>query len=160
MSDSRINLTLLVMLATFGIVSCSSNTQSENTGIGVAVGAVTGGVAGSFVGQGVGRVVAVGVGAIAGGLIGGSVGNSMDSSDHTYTYEALNTNHTYKSSHWRNERTGAKYSVIPTSNLITINGNPNCRNYRAIAIVNGEKQESFGTACRQADGSWRAVNRS
>jgi hypothetical protein len=34
---------------------------------------------------------------------------------------------------------------------------PNCREYRAQATVDGQPQEVVGRACRQSDGSWRVM---
>ena len=34
---------------------------------------------------------------------------------------------------------------------------PNCRDYRALATVDGQPQEIVGRACQQSDGSWRVV---
>lgn len=34
---------------------------------------------------------------------------------------------------------------------------PQCREYQSTAVVNGQQVASYGTACLQADGSWRIV---
>jgi hypothetical protein len=34
---------------------------------------------------------------------------------------------------------------------------PHCRDYRALATVDGQPQEIVGRACQQSDGSWRIV---
>lgn len=33
-----------------------------------------------------------------------------------------------------------------------------CREYQTTARINGAPQKTYGTACRQPDGSWRIVN--
>lgn len=33
-----------------------------------------------------------------------------------------------------------------------------CREYQSTAVINGKKQPTYGTACRQPDGSWRIIN--
>lgn len=151
---------IIFMFSAFcvGLVGCSTNTQSQNTGIGAVTGAVAGGLAGSLVGGGAGKVVAVGVGAVAGALLGGYIGHSMDSSDNNHLNNAMNNNPTNKSTTWTNKQTGARYTIAPTSNMMTVNGNPNCRRYYSTAIINGKKQKLSGVACRQADGSWHAMN--
>ncbi|HLB41361.1 MAG TPA: hypothetical protein VJN02_00665 [Gammaproteobacteria bacterium] len=53
---------------------------------------------------------------------------------------------------------GVRYTMIPTSNMMTINGRSNCRQYRSIATINGKIQQMTGIACRQADGTWQAMN--
>lgn len=156
MKHILINLALLFL--SFSLVACSStNTRSQNTSIGAVTGAVIGGVAGSAIGAGTGQIVAIGVGAVAGALIGGAIGNSMDSSDSAKVYSAMDHNPAHKASTWKNPKTGARYSVAPTSNMMTIKGNPNCRQFRSVVWVNGKKQHIKGVACRQADGTWQAV---
>jgi surface antigen len=147
-----------VALVSIALVSCSTNTQRENTGIGVATGAVAGGLAGSLIGGGAGKVVAVGVGAVAGALLGGYIGHSMDSSDKDKMNSAMTNNPTNKATTWKNSSTGTKYTVAPTSSKMTVNGNPDCRRYYSTAIIDGKKQKVSGIACQQADGTWQAVN--
>ena len=149
---------LLVLFLTIGLVSCSTNTQQQNEGIGAVSGAVIGGVAGSFIGQGTGQVVAIGAGAIIGALVGYEIGKNMDSADSNKTYNALNNNPTNKASHWKNKKTGARYTVVPTSNHMAMGHYNNCRTYRTTAVINGQSQTVNGTACRQANGTWKAMN--
>jgi hypothetical protein len=33
-----------------------------------------------------------------------------------------------------------------------------CREYQSSAVIDGRKQPTYGTACRQPDGSWRIIN--
>lgn len=145
-------------LLSVGLVGCSTNTQSENTGIGAVSGAVLGGLAGSLIGGGTGKVLAVGVGAIAGGVLGGYIGHSMESSDTQRVNDAMENNPTNQATTWTNQKTGTRYTVAPTSNKMTINGNPNCRRYYTTAVIDGRKQKVSGIACQQDDGSWKAVN--
>lgn len=152
---------LVLFLSIFSLVGCSTNTRSENTGIGAGTGAIVGGLAGSLFGQGTGKVVAVGLGAIAGALIGGTIGHNMDSSDCQQTYTTLNHNTPNKSKHWTNKKTGTQYTVTPTSNMMTYQGNPNCRTYNTTSITSdGKTQTVNGTACRQSNGTWQEVKSS
>lgn len=151
-------LVLLLSMVSVGLVGCSTNTQSENTGIGAVTGAVAGGLAGSLIGGGTGQVVAIGVGAVAGALLGGYIGHSMDSSDKEKMNTAMTNNPTNKATTWKNSKTGTKYTVAPTSSKMTVNGNANCRRYYTTAMINGEKKKVSGIACQQADGTWQAVN--
>ncbi len=150
------SLVLAATIASVGLAGCSStNTQQENTGIGAVTGAVAGGLAGSLIGGGTGKAVAVVGGAIAGALIGGYIGHSMDSTDNNQMLAAMN-NPKGQSSTWVNQKTGTTYTVTPTSNMITVNGNPNCRRFYTTAIINGKKQSSSGVAC-QSNGTWVSV---
>lgn len=142
---------VVAALSTSLITGCSSNTQAENTGIGAVSGAAVGGVASGLLG---GNPVAIGVSAVAGALIGGYIGHSMDSTDKSSMNTAMTGNATNMPSTWTNPKTGIVYNITPTSDMMTVNGNPNCRTYKASAIVKGKKHYSRGTACRQSDGSW------
>ncbi|MDX1901671.1 MAG: glycine zipper domain-containing protein [Gammaproteobacteria bacterium] len=153
MKCTLVRLTLISMI---GLAGCASNTQSENTTLGVVTGAVLGGVAGSFVGAGAGQVAAIGVGAIVGALIGGKIGNSMDHSDQVQSYKAL-SNDTNQPAKWTNKKTATDYTMTPTSDYFTVNGNPNCRNYHFIAKHAGAADSYNGTACYRSDGSWYTV---
>jgi len=154
---NKVLVKLLVLFLSFSLVACSTNTQKQNTGIGVATGAVAGGLLGSLVGGGTGQAVAIGVGIVAGALIGGSVGHSMDSSDQAHLNSAVTTGN---SDSWTNSKTKSSYTVVPSKHYITVNGNPNCRRYTTTAIIDGKTTKVHGVACRQTDGSWKAVQRS
>lgn len=144
----------IILAAVIGLVGCSSNTQNQNT----AVGAVTGGVAGGLIGSAVGGGAAVAVGAVAGALVGGVIGHSMDSSDNARTYTVLDHNRKGRATMWVNNKTGARYTVVPVSGRMMINGHPNCRKYRATSMMNGQSHTMYGYACRQPNGSWMTVN--
>lgn len=142
---------LVVCSASAGLVTgCSTNTQSQNTGMGAVGGAVVGGVASGLLH---GNPVAIGVSAIAGALIGGYIGHSMDSADRANASTAM-ANATNMPSHWTNPKTGITYHITPTSGLMTVNGNKYCRTYVATAVVKGKKHVNHGTACQQSNGSW------
>jgi surface antigen len=149
--------TKIALVMMIGLTGCSSNTQKENTGIGVATGAVVGGLAGSLVGGGTGKAIAIGAGIVAGALIGGSVGSSMDSTDNSKTYNVINTNKTNQTTKWVNSKTGVAYTMTPTSEFFTVNGNPNCRHYHFTATKQGKTSSYNGIACYRKDGSWYSV---
>ena len=158
MKNKMINFLGLFCMCLLTITACSSNTQNENTGIGAVTGAVLGGLAGSAIGQGTGKAVAIGVGAVAGALFGGYIGHSMDSSDNQRCNDTLNNNSTNQPHHWKNRKTGTRYTMTPTSNIMSYNGNNNCRKYTTTAVTDGKSQTSNGIACKQADGSWKEVS--
>jgi surface antigen len=147
---------LIALLLSINLTGCSSNTKEQNTTLGAVAGAVVGGGAGAFVGQGVGKAVAIGVGIVGGALIGGYIGNHMDSSDNAKMNSAMN-GPTYKDTAWTNEKTGASYSMRPTSNITAINGNSTCRQFHTKATIDGKSQEIDGTACRKSDGTWQSI---
>lgn len=131
--------------------ACTSPPTREQTGM--VIGGVLGGVIGSEVGQGHGRTTATILGTLIGSSIGGSVGRSMDETDRIKTAHALETVRTGVASSWSNPDTGNRYTVVPTKTIENSSGP--CREYSVDATVGGTKDKVYGTACRQADGSWK-----
>jgi surface antigen len=138
-------------VALFG---CASPPTQEQTGM--IIGGVLGGVLGAQVGEGRGRTAATIVGTIVGAAIGGAVGRSMDEQDRIKTAHTLETVRTGVPSQWRNPDTGNVYTVTPTRTIESAQGP--CREYTIDAMIGGRKEQVVGTACRQPDGSWRAVS--
>jgi len=150
----RILTIFVVLLCSIQLSGCNN---VSNQDIGVVTGGVAGGLLGSTVGQGSGRMLAIAAGTLAGAYIGGSVGKSMDDTDRLKMNKALESNDIGKPAYWHNANTGANYQVVPTKN-VSVDGNEYCREYRTIANIGGKKQQMYGTACRQPDGSWQAVS--
>lgn len=128
-------------------------TQPTNQEAGMVIGGILGGVLGSQVGHGDGTTAAIIVGTLLGGAIGGAVGRSMDDTDRLKTAHSLETVRTGVPSRWKNPDSGNSYTVVPTKTVETASGP--CREYTIDAIVAGELEKVYGTACRQADGSWK-----
>lgn len=136
------------------LAGCAVPPTQEQSGM--VIGGILGGVLGAQVGQGSGRTTATILGTIIGATIGGNVGRSMDESDRLKTAHALETVRTGVPSQWRNPDTGNQYTVTPTK---TVDAGPGpCREYTVDAVIGGRKEAVHGTACRQADGSWKATN--
>ena len=128
-------------------------TQPTNQEAGMVIGGILGGVLGSQVGHGDGTTAAIIVGTLLGGAIGGAVGRSMDDTDRLKTAHSLETVRTGVPSRWKNPDSGNSYTVVPTKTVETATGP--CREYTIDAVVAGELEKVYGTACRQADGSWK-----
>jgi surface antigen len=144
----------IAILASISLVGCDGMTNQD---VGTLSGAAIGGLVGSRFGGGAGQLVAVGAGALAGAYIGGQIGRSMDRADRARMNSAFENNAVGQPAYWRNANTGASYDVIPVRN-VTVQGNQYCREYRSVAYIGGKKQQVYGTACRQPDGSWQAVS--
>jgi surface antigen len=129
----------------------------SNQDVGVLTGGVAGGLLGSTIGGGSGKILAVAAGTIAGAIIGGSVGRNMDENDRMRMNMALDNNSVGQPTYWRNSHSGANYEVVPVKN-VTYKGNQYCREYRTVAKIAGKRQQMYGTACRQPDGTWKAVS--
>lgn len=147
---------LIVFATACLVISCSTNTQKQNTVAGAATGAVAGGLLGTLA-HGAGAGWVIGAGIIAGGVIGGLIGHSMDSSDKANINSTMNSNPTNKATKWKSSTTGAKYKMTPTSSKISYNGHSTCRRFTATSTLKGKTQSTRGVACLQSDGNWETV---
>ncbi|WP_018880032.1 RT0821/Lpp0805 family surface protein [Thioalkalivibrio sp. ALE9] len=143
---------VIVLAATLGLGGCATYQGSQEQA-GMVIGGVLGGVLGSQVGSGRGRTAAIIAGTLAGAAIGGSVGQSMDEVDRLKTAQTLESVRTGVPSRWVNPDSGNQYTVVPTRTYETTAGP--CREYTIDAVIGGQTEQVYGTACRQADGSWR-----
>jgi len=124
--------------------------------IGGLIGAGTGAYVGSQIGNGTGQLAAVAIGALLGGYLGGSLGENMDELDRRRANSTLETTPTGSTVAWNNPDTGIDYKVTPTNTYEEASGP--CRDYTTEAVIDGRAEVVHGTACRQSDGSWHAVN--
>jgi surface antigen len=138
--------------------ACASAQNNPKTTVGALGGAAAGGLIGAAAG---GSPAAIAGGVILGGLLGGAVGNALDQRDKDLAMKqaqySLENSQAGQSSQWRNPDSGNSGSFTPTRTYETETGQP-CREYTQEILVAGEKHESYGTACRQADGSWKIQN--
>lgn len=154
---TRLPALLPVVTAALLLSGCETQPGREKEQAGTIVGAVVGGVIGSqFGGHGDGRTAATIIGAIAGGAIGSAVGRNMDQADRMRTAQVLEQSPTGAPTTWRNPDSGRAYTVVPTRTWQTAEGP--CREYSVDSVIGGRAEKVYGTACRQSDGSWRAVN--
>jgi len=136
------------------LVSCTGQGQHAQTG--TVIGGLLGGVLGSQVGDGRGRTAAIIAGTLIGTAVGGSIGQSMDEVDRQKVVMSLENVRTGVPTRWQNPDSGNAYAVVPTRTW-TSNTGP-CREYTIDARVAGQEDTVYGTACRQADGSWKVQN--
>ncbi len=122
--------------------------------LGGVLGAAAGGAAGSQIGKGDGKLVAIAGGTIIGYLLGGAIGRSMDEVDQNCIGQIMEHAEDGQDIIWNNPRNGAVYEVRPQETWQQKNGEY-CREYTAEADINGKKQQTYGIACRQEDGSWK-----
>lgn len=151
----RIHLALISTALALGLAGCGAVGGPKET-TGTVIGGVLGGAVGSQVGGGTGRTVATVVGALIGANIGANVGRSMDDGDRMRAAHVLETSRTGQATGWVNPDTRNEYTVTPTRTYESA-GAP-CREYTMRAVVGGQPDNVYGTACRQPDGSWRVVN--
>ena len=139
-------------LSLFLLAGCNPTKQD----VGTVVGAGAGAYVGSQIGGGTGQLAAVAIGALLGGFLGGSVGQQMDDLDRYKTQAALESTPTGSTVAWNNPDTDIDYSVTPTNTYDSSSGP--CRDYTTEAVIDGRAEIVHGTACRQSNGSWVAMN--
>jgi surface antigen len=152
-SMKKILSLIVVFLCSASLMGCQNMSKQD---VGVLSGGVAGGLLGSTIGGGTGKILAVAAGAVAGAMIGGSIGRSMDDNDRMQMNAALNNNSVGQPAYWQNANSGASYKVVPVKN-VSVEGNKYCREYRTMVDIAGKQQQMYGTACRQPDGTWKAV---
>lgn len=145
---------IAIPLIALAMVGCNTPPTQEQSGM--VVGGILGGVIGHQVGRGSGRTVATILGTIVGASIGGNIGRSMDDTDRLKTAHALESVRTTVPSTWVNPDTRNQYTVTPTRTYDSATGP--CREYTVKALIGGQPETVYGTACRQADGSWKVIN--
>lgn len=146
---------LLMVGVVATLMGCQSMGPKETLGTGV--GALVGGVVGNQFGGGSGRAVFTTAGVFLGGMMGRDVGKSLDAVDRSLARQSVSRSLEYSPNNtktsWQNPNTGNSGYTIPT-NTYQVN-NVYCREYHHVMKVAGKRQQVYGTACRQPDGTWQ-----
>ena len=148
-----------IVLLSFTLSSCAAmqQTYGENPK------AVLGGLFGAGAGAGIAALAGGNPGvivasALGGALIGGYIGHKLDNRDKQMAAEAatraFEQNRSGQASVWSNPDSGNSGSITPTRTYQLASGQY-CRQYHQSIVIGGEPQTAYGTACRQADGSWQ-----
>jgi len=155
-SGDRRGTAFIALVAAISLLVGCANTGAK-TGIGAAGGAAAGGLIGAAAGGGATGIIG---GVLLGGLLGGAVGNALDQRDARLAQEAnqqaFENAQTGSSTQWRNPDSGHSGTVTPTRTFENASGQP-CREFQQTITVGGQTEQAYGTACRQADGTWRVV---
>ena len=138
----------LVELPDSGTGNCNRET------LGTVLGAAAGAAAGTQIGSGSGQILATIGGTIIGALVGGNIGRAMDQVDQHCVGQVLERAPTGQSVGWQNPDQGGQYQVTPTRTYQTSSGQY-CREYQTRIVIAGKVENAYGSACRQADGSWQ-----
>ncbi len=138
-----------------GYADLTCNHSGARTG--AVVGGVIGGVLGSNIGKGDGKTLATIAGTIVGSYVGESVGAQMDAADSRCAGEPFEVAHDNQSVNWKNPDTNANYRVTPVSSYNSQSGQM-CRDYTSEVIIDGRRQTSTGSACKNSDGEWQIIN--
>ncbi|MDA0261090.1 MAG: RT0821/Lpp0805 family surface protein [Proteobacteria bacterium] len=150
----------VVSLAALALVACTDG-AGQKEGIGTLIGAAAGGLAGAQFGKGRGQLAATAAGALLGAFVGNEVGKSLDRADklamQSTVQQSLETAPMGTISSWQNPDSGNSGTVTPANTFQRTDGTY-CREFSQTITVGGRTEEAYGTACRQADGSWKIVS--
>jgi len=155
---NRVVAMLLAGILILPLAACQTKQQT-----GALFGGAIGGLLGSQFGEGQGQVAAAVLGTVLGAAVGSEVGRSMDATDELKAKQALETSPTGQPTTWVNPDSGNEVTVTPTRTYyVEDNVSPTgeiapCREFTTEVMVGGKKQDAYGTACRQTDGSWKIV---
>lgn len=158
-------LKLPAMCLMAGVLALAACTTGGGPGAkqigGTVLGGALGGLAGAQIGQGKGQLAATAAGALLGAFIGGEAGKSLDRADRLYLQQtqqsALETSATGQVAQWQNPESGNRGEIRPIQTFQQSDGTY-CREFEQTIWVENQSETARGTACRQADGSWRIVN--
>ena len=159
MQRQKLQFLVPVILVSFVVASCAGIQQSYKENPKAMLGGVLGAGAGAGIAAAAGASpTLIVVSALGGALIGGYVGRKLDDRDKQLAAEAatraFEQNRTGQASVWNNPSSGHSGSITPTKTYQLANGQY-CREYKQTITIGGEPQQSSGTACRQADGTWK-----
>tara|TARA_R100000808_G_C2138993_1_gene146973 strand:- start:311 stop:781 length:471 start_codon:yes stop_codon:yes gene_type:complete len=150
-------LAIAIVASSVLLGGCAGTYSKQDTG--TAAGALLGGGLAYGLGQNssnkeIWTVLGIGLGA----MLGNHIGQQLDERDRLMMGQsfqtALERAPDNQSSSWRNPNTGNSGYTMPTRTVVASNGTP-CREFTQTVMIGGQSQQAYGTACRQADGSWK-----
>lgn len=158
MSQRLVQRMIAGVLLAFVLGSCASLGEKTRDNPKAVLGSLGGAAVGvgiaALAGGSTGWIVA---GGLLGGLAGGAIGKRLDDKDkakaQAAAHEAFESHRTGQPSVWENPDSGNRGSVTPTRTYQLASGQY-CREYTQDIYIGGEKHQTYGTACRRADGTW------
>ena len=157
MRHAYIHRVVPIVLLAFAVSSCATMQQTYKENPKAMLGGLLGAGAGIAAAAGASPGLIV-MSAVGGALVGGLVGKQLDNRDKQMARDAaaraFEQNRTGQASVWNNPESGNSGSVTPTKTYQLANGQY-CRQYQQTINIGGEQHQSYGTACRQADGTWQ-----
>src|SRR5262245_60566692 len=158
MHRRNLHLVAPIVLLTFLLSSCAAMQQEYQDNPK----ALLGGLGGAGAGAGIAALAGASPGvivasAIGGALVGGFIGHKLDNRDKEMANQAatkaFEQNAAGQTSVWNNPKSGNSGSITPTKTYQLATGQY-CREYKQTITIGGEPQQTYGTACRQPDGTW------
>jgi len=150
---------VVVILIALALIGCAGTQGGGNEKAGI--GGIGGAAAGSLLAAAFhGGPAGIFGGAIAGGLIGAAIGDRMDAADRrdaqNAAQHALEKAPSGKAVAWHNPDSGHSGTVTPVRTYQK-SGGQYCREYQQTVTIGGQNHQAYGTACRQADGTWKII---
>lgn len=150
----------LVLVAALSLSACQTDQWGQKQSIGTLGGAAGGALLGNQFGKGTGNVVMTAIGAVAGAWLGNEIGSSLDNADRAALGRAQTQAYNApvgQTITWNNPQNGNSGTFTPVRDGTASDGSY-CREFNQTATIGGKQQQTYGTACRQPDGSWKIVS--
>ena len=159
------NLLAGLLVASLGTAVSGCGDMGDHEAAGAILGGVAGAVVGNKFGKGSGKTAATALGAVIGSTVGRNIGQSLDETSRqragAATHQALETAAIGDPPIiWENPaNTGgpAEGSTIITRQGADSEGRT-CREFQQTVTIGGRQEQSYGTACRDANGDWKIVS--
>lgn len=135
--------------------------QTDNWGGGETFGTAGGAAAGGLIGNAIGHGSAGGtlLGVLIGGFAGNQLGGMVDDNDRRRASAAEQRAYSAPIGQqitWNNPNNGNSGTIVPVRDGYANNG-AYCREFQQTITVGGQRQQGYGKACQQPDGSWKIV---
>ncbi len=141
------------------LAACQTQNWGAGEGLGTLGGAAGGGLIGSQIGKGSGNAAATLAGVLLGGFLGNQAGGYVDDQDKRRAVAAERRAYTAPVGQqitWSNPQNGNNGVITPVRDGYD-QGGAYCREFQQTITVGNQKQQGYGRACQQPDGSWKIV---
>ena len=146
----KIAVVLLCCVCAVTLFGCAGQVNKGQSG------AMVGAAGGALVGQAIGRnTEATLIGAAVGTMLGYIVGNEMDKYDRQRLNSVYETGRSGQTTSWNNPDNGNSYQVTPQPAYTPASTGRPCRKAEITAIIDGQPQKTYTTACRDDYGQWK-----
>ncbi|MDE2029907.1 MAG: glycine zipper 2TM domain-containing protein [Alphaproteobacteria bacterium] len=150
---------IALLTASLALAACQSDNWGNDQTVGTLGGAAAGGLLGSQFGHGSGKLVTTSLGVLLGAWAGNEVGASMDETDRLKNQTAERRAYTAPIGQqitWNDPKNGNAGTITPVRDGYASDG-AYCREFQQTITIGGKRQQGYGKACQQPDGSWKIV---
>lgn len=150
---------IALLSASILLAACQTENWGGGETFGTLGGAAAGGLIGSQIGHGSGKAAATLAGVLLGGFAGNQLGSMVDEGDRRAAARAEQRAYAAPIGQqitWNNPQNGNSGVIVPVRDGYD-QGGAYCREFQQTITVGGQKQQGFGKACQQPDGSWKIV---